>query len=47
MVDRWDPSPVYIWTCRCGIRLIAGDPVELDWLKGEHADDHIGRGDES
>ncbi len=43
---RWDPGPVYTWTCGCGLRLIAGDAVELELLKGAHFDFHVERGEE-
>ncbi len=47
MSDSWAPGSVRISTCRCGVRLIAGDAVELDRLKGEHADFHVERGEEA
>ncbi len=45
MTSRWAPGLVYSWVCGCGLRLIAGDIVELNLLKGEHADYHIGLGE--
>ena len=42
-----DPSSVYTSTCRCGVRLIAGDAVELDRLQGAHLDLHVARGEDS
>jgi hypothetical protein len=44
--DSWAPGSVCISTCRCGVRLIAGDAVELERLKGEHADFHAAREEE-
>ncbi len=41
----WSPGPVYTWRCRCGVRLIASDSVELERLKGEHARFHERRED--
>ncbi len=38
----WSPSPVYIWTCRCGLQLSASDAVELEMLKQAHFDSHVG-----
>lgn len=40
---RWSPAPAYTWTCKCGVRLIASDSVELKRLKGEHFDYHAER----
>ncbi len=45
MNDTWAPGALYTWTCKCGVRLIASDAVELDRLKAEHADFHIERGE--
>ncbi len=47
MGDTQAPGPVCTWTCRCGIRLIAGDAVELARLKAEHADFHVEEGEAS
>ncbi|MEE9173904.1 MAG: hypothetical protein V3U30_02885 [Thermoplasmata archaeon] len=41
------PGFVCISTCRCGVRLVAGDAVELDRLRGEHADFHVEQGEDS
>ncbi len=43
----WSPGPLYTWTCRCGLRLITSDSVELERLKGEHFDVHMERGENS
>lgn len=43
--DPWSPGPRYAFTCRCGIRLLASDQVELEWLKGEHFDFHAEQGE--
>ncbi len=43
MILKWDPGPVLTWTCGCGLRPIATDPVELERLKREHADFHLGQ----
>ncbi len=47
MSDLRAPGPVYTWRCRCGVRLIAADAVELNRLKGEHADFHVEQGEDS
>ena len=44
--NPWSLGPVYTFTCRCGIRLLASDVVELEWLKGEHLDFHAERGED-
>ncbi len=38
MTDLWPAGPVHISICRCGVRLIAGDAVELGRRKGEQRD---------
>ncbi len=47
MSDSRASGPDYTWTCKCGIRLIAGDTVELDRLKGKHTDFHAKRREEA
>ncbi len=39
----WSPGRSYSWTCRCGLRLIASDAVELERLKQQHRDFHLGK----
>ncbi len=46
MSDSWAPGSVCISTCRCGVRLIAAEAVELDRLKGAHFDFHVERGED-
>ena len=41
MTDCWSLSPAYTWTCKCGVRLIASDSVELERLRRQHFDFHM------
>ncbi len=34
MRDRGSPGPAYVWSCKCGLRLVAADTVELERRRG-------------
>ncbi len=42
MVLKRDLGRLLSWTCGCGVRLLASDEVEMERLRRQHGEIHLG-----